>query len=81
MNKTAAMEQITFCAALREKYRPEALDDEFENIVIAPRRRGKCFFNNSQILYGTCQGSSVSHPDMFWYYLNSFEKTYPENFS
>ena len=47
MNKTAAMEQITFCAALREKYRPEALDDEFENIVIAPRRRGKCFFNNS----------------------------------
>ena len=34
--------QITFCAALREKYRPEALDDEFENIVIAPMRRGKC---------------------------------------
>ena len=35
--------QITFCTALREKYRVEALDDEFENIVIAPMRRGKCF--------------------------------------
>ena len=41
--KMTTGKQITFCAALREKYRPEALDDEFENIVIAPMRRGKCF--------------------------------------
>ena len=37
------LEEVTFCAALREKYRPEALDAEFENIVIAPRRRGNFF--------------------------------------
>ena len=39
----AGLEEVTFCAALREKYRPEALDAEFENIVIAPRRRGNFF--------------------------------------
>ena len=39
----AGLEEVTFCAALREKYRPEALNAEFENIVIAPRRRGNFF--------------------------------------
>ena len=39
----AGLEEVTFCAALREKYRPEALDAEFENIVIAPRRTGNFF--------------------------------------
>lgn len=50
----AGLEEVTFCAALREKYRPEALDAEFENIVIAPRRRGNFFENFFNFLHGIC---------------------------
>ena len=50
----AGLEEVTFCAALREKYRPEALNAEFENIVIAPRRRGNFFENFFNFLHGIC---------------------------
>ena len=71
----AGLEEVTFCAALREKYRPEALDAEFENIVIAPRRRGN-FFEKKFFFFFTWNmlGCYFCHQCHIWHVLVPFEQ-------
>ena len=75
----AGLEEVTFCAALREKYRPEALDAEFENIVIAPRRRGN-FFEKKIFFTWNMLGHYFCHQCHIWHVLVPFEQYgHPKN--